>query len=76
MPIFPLAIHAQTDSVKIHGFRHLRMPYQGDTVEILVKSVKGEEETDVGAVGIGWEDEVGEGGRKYLFRAKDLLTLK
>jgi pimeloyl-ACP methyl ester carboxylesterase len=40
---FPLLTCAQADSAMKYGFRLIRLPYKGDTVEILLKSKKGEE---------------------------------
>lgn len=39
----PCALWAQQHDAAYYGFRHLTMVYQGDTVNILVKSRKGEE---------------------------------
>jgi len=41
--ISPYTISAQTKLPDIYGFRHFKMIYLGDPVEILVKSKKGEE---------------------------------
>jgi pimeloyl-ACP methyl ester carboxylesterase len=40
---FPLMMHAQEDSATKYGFRLIRLPYKGDTVEVLLKSKNGEE---------------------------------
>ncbi len=42
--VFPAILLGQNNSPEYYGFRHLQTVYEGDTVDILVKSKKGEEE--------------------------------
>lgn len=41
--IFPSLIHGQNNPPTHYGFRHLQTTFKGDTVDILIKSKKGEE---------------------------------
>src|SRR5438309_1537870 len=42
--IFSIASFGQTEQPEDYGFRHLQTIYKGDTVDILIKSKKGDEQ--------------------------------